>query len=293
MINPRIEIATVITANEPVTEYCGKNSSWFGIIKPLNGEPAEAVIKELDRKQLANEIIGYSLALAAGLRIPKAFLAVSNKSLGFPGALSAPAALQSKTGIADGLLLFASTVSGSPLLSCYETMEWPTDDGDATGDDIPDDGEASVKDILAGWDQLNQTIAFDAWLANYDRNMGNLLLGEDDEVWLIDHTHILDGPLWSAETLSDPHKSCGNYLYGKACSLNIEKPLQIQNAAQQFIQKKRHFLDWCTATVGMDFIAELLHDGEREAAGEFLPGRLAALPDVLTQMIALKGARAC
>ena len=46
-------------------------------------------------------------------------------------------------------------------------------------------------------------MTFDEWIANRDRNQGNLLLGAPGEVWLIDHGHAFTGPNWLPSDL-DP-----------------------------------------------------------------------------------------
>ena len=43
--------------------------------------------------------------------------------------------------------------------------------------------------------------AFDTWIANVDRNIGNVLWGAKDKIWFIDHGRCLTGPDWAIDDL--------------------------------------------------------------------------------------------
>lgn len=55
-------------------------------------------------------------------------------------------------------------------------------------------GDPAVERILRKWEKLHQLTLFDEWIANPDRNLGNLLWGGGDDWSLIDHAFSL----WSA-----------------------------------------------------------------------------------------------
>jgi hypothetical protein len=59
---------------------------------------------------------------------------------------------------------------------------------------------------------LARLIDFDAWVANIDRNIGNILLTSPDSFVLIDHGAILGGPLWPAALHSNPDAYAKNMI---------------------------------------------------------------------------------
>lgn len=60
----------------------------------------------------------------------------------------------------------------------------------------------SLRNVLDGWDLLHKTIAFDEWVANQDRNLGNLIIDSHNHVTLIDHSNMPVDLKWSPEDLS-------------------------------------------------------------------------------------------
>ncbi|EAQ5910579.1 hypothetical protein FEF66_21565 [Salmonella enterica] len=60
----------------------------------------------------------------------------------------------------------------------------------------------SLKKILDGWEKLHKTIAFDEWVANQDRNLGNLIIDSHSQVTLIDHSNMPVDLMWSPKDLS-------------------------------------------------------------------------------------------
>lgn len=60
----------------------------------------------------------------------------------------------------------------------------------------------SLKNVLDGWDKLHKTIAFDEWVANQDRNLGNLIVDSNSHVTLIDHSNMPVDLVWSPDDLS-------------------------------------------------------------------------------------------
>lgn len=60
----------------------------------------------------------------------------------------------------------------------------------------------SLRKILDDWESLHKTIAFDEWVANQDRNLGNLIIDSNSQVTLIDHSNMPVDLAWSPEDLS-------------------------------------------------------------------------------------------
>ena len=68
--------------------------------------------------------------------------------------------------------------------------------------------EAAVKvliDAVAGWSRAREVAAFDEWIQNCDRNLGNILYAGPDDFFIIDHGRSLniDPSLGSANVLCD------------------------------------------------------------------------------------------
>lgn len=48
----------------------------------------------------------------------------------------------------------------------------------------------SLINLVASWDKLPDAISFDDWVANQDRNMGNLVIAGPNRIVLIDHSNL-------------------------------------------------------------------------------------------------------
>ena len=158
-----------------------------------DGTIKSAIIKDLDPKQLANELmVAPALADAAGLPIPGAHLAMV--PLGIMTATKGPT-------LPDGArLVFGSAdVLTPPVAQLYHGQG-------ATA-------QTKVRKRLAEWDGVGGLYGFDSWIANTDRHERNLLFSGDKEAWLIDHGHCFTGPNWTPERL-DPEKNYSNKLKG-------------------------------------------------------------------------------
>jgi hypothetical protein len=55
---------------------------------------------------------------------------------------------------------------------------------------------SKLQHIFLKFKLLGRLIAFDAWIANIDRNIGNILLVDSESFIVIDHGAILGGPYW-------------------------------------------------------------------------------------------------
>lgn len=70
---------------------------------------------------------------------------------------------------------------------------------------------AALMNLVAGWDKISETLAFDDWTANQDRHLGNLLVGGKNKISLIDHGNLPITLNWQAQQL-DPHFQSTNRL---------------------------------------------------------------------------------
>ncbi|HHT7559299.1 hypothetical protein [Raoultella ornithinolytica] len=59
----------------------------------------------------------------------------------------------------------------------------------------------SLCKVIDGWDRLPQTIAFDEWVANQDRNLGNVIIDANLDVILIDHSNLPVDLVWTTALL--------------------------------------------------------------------------------------------
>lgn len=175
-----IQLATVLPGAVPFKEG-NVNDTFRGQILLADGEVKSAILKDLEPKQLCNELLGSTLANATGLPTPDAFLAVVRA-----GDLS----VAKGPVLADGnRIVFASADVKVPNVTHRLTQAPATD------------LHISLKDLIE-WDRLGELYAFDAWIANVDRHPGNLLLGQKNEVWLIDHGYCFSGPNWQSDELN-------------------------------------------------------------------------------------------
>jgi hypothetical protein len=175
-----IQFATVLPGAKGFNEG-NVNETFRGQILLADGTVKNAVIKDLDQRQLANELLASVLAHAAALPVPDGYLALVR---------GADLAVSKAPRLADGNhLVFASVDVKVPNITFR-----------ATGASS-DEQQQLLQDILE-WADLGHLYAFDSWIANIDRHPGNLLFGGKNEIWLIDHGHCFSGPAWQANDLN-------------------------------------------------------------------------------------------
>jgi hypothetical protein len=179
----------------------GVNASWRGAVQEPSGPVVPAIIKDLDSRQLANELIAHSLCRIVGLPIPDAYIVIDDGTL--PEAMKGPAApeeLCGELGITAGRLLFASAVCGN---SFAKTFGIPRrgEIAESLFDAVRRRVIGEIRERLNGWPLLGIAAAFDEWAAVIDRHEGNLLLDADNQIWLIDHGHAFTGASWAVADL--------------------------------------------------------------------------------------------
>lgn len=176
-----VRLATVLAGAQPFKEG-NVNDTYRGQVLSDDGSTYAAIIKDLDRRQLANELMAAALAKAAGLPVPQPYLAIAGQ-----GILVTTKGPQQ----ADGSrLVFASADAHTPPIAQLYLGGAPD----------------AVRYRLAEWDGIGEVYGFDAWIANIDRHERNLLFSGDKEVWLIDHGHCFSGPQWKPADLDPPRE---------------------------------------------------------------------------------------
>jgi len=157
----------------------GSNETYRGPIETASGKTF-AYVKLLDTKQLINELVSSVLGRTLGLPVPPGFIVLVNRD-DYP---------ESEFLVSQGLertLAFGVESIGHPDLKRRIKIE----------------GDSVVQELFQTWTGWCDAMTFDEWIANRDRNQGNLLLGAPGEVWLIDHGHAFTGPNWLPSDL-DP-----------------------------------------------------------------------------------------
>ena len=179
-IGPFVKRATILAGAVPF-KAANVNDTYRGQVLLEDQSISSAIIKDLDQRQLANELFAAALADALNLPVPKAYLAAAQ-----------PQTLPAKKGptLPNGTrLVFASTYTHVPAVAQLYLGS----------------GAAAVREKLAEWEKIGALYAFDSWIANIDRHEGNLLFDGDNHVWLIDHGHCFSGPQWQAANLLAAH----------------------------------------------------------------------------------------
>jgi hypothetical protein len=162
--------------------------TYRGQILLASNEVRTAIIKDIPLRELANEVATAALGAALSLPLPQAFIALAT-----PDVL--PTTRAPKLGTSS--LLFASTDAGARSVAQIV---------------IGPQRHAALKlvaEALLKSGRLGNVHGFDAWLANIDRHVGNILLGP--QVYLIDHGRCYTGDSWTAADL-DPTKIYRNRL---------------------------------------------------------------------------------
>lgn len=185
----QVDLATALPGAVPFKEG-NVNDTFRGQVLLADGSTRGAILKDLDPKQLANEVFASVLAQSSGLPTPDVYLAlVRGADLPVTKAPQLP----------DGnRVVFASVDVKVPNITFRATG--------ATAEAQ----QQLLRDVLE-WGDLGHLYAFDAWIANIDRHPGNLLFGGKNQLWLIDHGHSFSGPAWEPSDL-DPDGQYRNRL---------------------------------------------------------------------------------
>lgn len=175
-----VALATVLPGAAPFKEG-NVNETFRGQVLLADGSVKPAIIKDLDARQLVNELLASVLAKATKMPTPDAFLGLVKA-----GDLNVTHAPK----MVDGnRLVFVSVDVKVPNVTVrYQQVSDPA-------------AKSELMKRVLDWSELGRLYAFDAWIANIDRHPGNLLLGNADEFWLIDHGHSFSGPAWEPQDL--------------------------------------------------------------------------------------------
>ena len=163
------------------------SDTYRGQILVEGGDVRAAIIKDIPVREVANEVLAATLAIAISLPVPPPFLALAS-----PTDFSAKHAPK----LGGSSLLFASADVQSP--SVAHILFSRTGTAQTAAVDL-------VVKAMKGCGQLGPIYGFDGWAANTDRHPGNILIGANLKPWLIDHGRAFTGSAWTVSDL-DPSR---------------------------------------------------------------------------------------
>ncbi|MCF6433715.1 phosphatidylinositol 4-kinase [Leisingera sp. MMG026] len=251
---PDIQLATVLLGAVGFNEG-NVNDTYRGQVLTSDGATRLSIIKDLDITQLCNELLAYTLAREVKLPVPDCYIGLVR-----PGDLS----LRHSPVLSDGsrLVFVSADVKVPNLTFRLQTANLPE--------------RLSLINQVMNWDDLGRLYAYDAWIANTDRHPGNILFGNKNECWMIDHGHSFTGPSWKPEHLN-PDASYRHRLSEWLTSLlSVDQKKERAAEARKF-----------GATIGACDIAaassksrivELLPKEYLDALKDFLESRAAMVP---------------
>ena len=183
----------------------GVNETYRGVVETAS-EKRLAYVKLLPAKQLVNEIVCSVLGRSIGLPIPEGFLVAVLRD-DYP---DSPGLLANDLNDALG----------------FGVVSLPHPDLRRR---VKAQGVTLIDQFIRSWTGWREAMTFDEWVANCDRNQGNLLVGAEGDVWLIDHGHAFTGPNWTAADLQ-PGVSVPNQIADNA-TWQLVQQLAAQYAA--------------------------------------------------------------
>lgn len=153
------------------------NSVFRGDVVLGSGEIERGFLKDLEPRQLANELLVAFLGQALGVSVPDVALV-----------LVTPEVSMQFTKVADatgaGHVAFFSFDANAPTVSQIISA----------GGGLPPAVKSSPS--------TGHMYGFDTWVANVDRHRNNILLSGAGKAFLIDHGHCFSGPEWKKEQLN-------------------------------------------------------------------------------------------
>jgi hypothetical protein len=215
-----------------------------------NGSIVRGFIKDLDARQLANELLAAVLGSRLGLKVPEGALVAVGKDVS-----TAFAKLPHSNG--DDCVAYCSVDAGGATIA--QIISLPN--------------EVASLTTLKASPGLGGMYGFDTWLANIDRHMNNIVLSGDGSAYLIDHGHCFSGPAWKAKDL-DSTKAYTNRLRSW---LTPQLTIEERNRAMADITKligRMAGLDVEDA-LSAALVKQIYGDTDSDAVVGFLEGRVA------------------
>lgn len=238
------------------------SATYRGSIQTADGVVV-AIIKDIPAKELANELLAASIAIAVGLPIPTPVLAFAPIDTG----LGSACPLKDGSG---GLVFGSLDVGGTSVRQIYLAA--------------PHESTAAlIAERLAGWDDAGRLYGFDSWIANIDRNAGNLQFGGAGGIWLIDHARGFTGSEWAANALDPSHEYANRLSAWLTPSLTEEQRGEMAKSVGDASDRIDPALLDSLAIAS--HLAVLLTVGDRDAVVTFLTERMAHVPRLASRAL--------
>ncbi|MEQ4902893.1 hypothetical protein [Enterobacter hormaechei] len=222
--------------------------TYLCLIEWPDGKQRQCYVKMFAVQQgigVFNEILGYLLTKAEGLP-------VASKA----GLLILPDAVRSLANKPVASVAFVtSRVEGNTPSSFYHINDMLKFE--------------SLNKILDGWDKLHQTIAFDEWVANQDRNLGNLVIDSHCSVTLIDHSNMPVDIVWQPTDLDcnlTPQNKLGSFFRNNPTLPQKHAILKgAEKQSDSFLAVKDEITFWANKLLREDYRLPLTNFLERRA----------------------------
>lgn len=254
-----IEAVTVLPGATPFKEEMAGNinDTFRGQVLTRGGETRFAIIKDLYSKELANELLVAVIGRALGLAMPDSYLGLAEADV---------LTLTKGPQMAGGRLVFVSCDVGFPNLFTKLNNKI-----------FQKAALRKIVEILCK-NNLSALYEFDTWSANIDRHPGNLLVGGDGKIWLIDHGWCFTGPAWEAADLAPSETYLNKLDLWVAPNLSDEEIATV-SASVGILSEQLRALDLPRAAE-LSFAQSLLSSGDLNALLQFLVDRLDATPRI-------------
>lgn len=250
-----MQLARLISLGPPI-QAGTSNQTWVAMVATASGQ-LEVVLKALTVREFFNELLAWGVGSALQLPIPAVFLVAAEDKPDLSNALSLPSGER---------LCFGSARAPYPSFNKHMGITDP----------IPPLVEEMLRQALTSWPGCGEAVAFDTWVANVDRNAGNLLYGQNGMHILIDHGRCLTGPKWVVSDLA-PASAYENRLAGAVARFVI--------GAQDRQMVANGIIDFGVraATVQLGPVVDTLRkqgwisDTEAQAVASFLMQRISSI----------------
>lgn len=191
---------------------------------------------------LCNEITGYLIAKASELPVPKFAGLINTKDNQFPA---------SDSSLYEWAFV-VSNLPGSTPGSFYQL-----------GDVVKC---KSLMNLVAGWSKISDVIAFDDWVANEDRHLGNIMVSGKNNIYLFDHSNLPIQLNWSAKQLDANYEAKSvllNNLFALGCT-----PLPVKSKVADATANHEDYYNKVKKELGYWWEILLSKDDERREALE-------------------------
>jgi hypothetical protein len=241
--------------------------TYKGVVELTKGGKCEAYVKLLGNKALANEIICTLLGQSADLPIPKGYLV-------HVSATDYPDSHFLKGNRIQETIAYGSESANAVSFTRHFKLQGEEDEA------------LAYKELFPKWNGWRDTVTFDEWLANADRNPGNLLLGANKEIWLIDHTHAFKGPQWSRDGLTPGAYTVNRVAKHAERFLSRSEKNELGQYVHKLAEKLRNLA--IPEIIDRANAGELLDPEDAAALKAFLTKRIDQLPGKISQHIDTK-----